>query len=126
MRSQTILIGRGKSFETLPRETWEGHLAQAPERNEVRHRFMTADHHRVRRFAVAELPRVARPISPREIADGLELPVDHTTEILAELEKNLFYLVRSDSGDVEWAYPVTVVETPHRLVFSTGERLFGA
>ena len=92
----------------------------------LRHRFMTAEHHRVRRFAVAELPRLGRPISSREIADALEMPVDRTSELLAELERNLFYLVRNDSGDVEWAFPVTVAETPHRLIFSTGERLFGA
>jgi hypothetical protein len=110
----------------MPRETWEGQLAQAPEHNEVRHRFMTEGHHRVRRFAVSELPRWGRPISPSEIADGVGLPVGRTSEILAELEENLFYLVRNDSGDVEWAFPVTVAETPHRLVFSTGERLFGA
>ena len=110
----------------MRRETWEEQLAQAPERNEVRHRFMTEEHHRVRRFAVSELPRLGRPISPRVIADGLGLPVGRTSEILAELEENLFYLVRNKSGDVEWAFPVTVAETPHRLVFSTGERLFGA
>ena len=110
----------------MPRRSWEEELAKAPERNAVRHRFMTEDHHRVRRFAVAELPRAGRPLPPRTIADALRLPVDRTSEILAELEKNLFYLVRNNAGDVEWAYPVTVAETPHRLVFSTGERLFGA
>jgi hypothetical protein len=46
--------------------------------------------------------------------------------ILEELERNLLFLVRGESGAVAWAFPVTVEPTPHRLNFSTGERLFGA
>jgi len=46
--------------------------------------------------------------------------------ILTDLEKNLFFLVRDPEGNVSWAFPVTTSETPHRLTFSTGEKIFGA
>jgi hypothetical protein len=47
-------------------------------------------------------------------------------EILDELDRKLFFLVRNDAGCVSWAYPVTVDHTLHKLTFSTGERLHGA
>ena len=47
-------------------------------------------------------------------------------EIVADLEKNLFFLVRNQAGDVSWAFPVTSDATPHRLTFSTGEHTFAA
>jgi hypothetical protein len=87
---------------------------------------MSGEHHLVRNFVVRELPRVGQSISPDTISQNLELPLKRVRILLDELEKNLFFLVRNSQGAVSWAYPVTVAETPHELVFSTGERLYGA
>jgi len=38
----------------------------------------------------------------------------------------LFFLVRNPDGNVSWAFPVTTLITPHKLMFSTGENIFGA
>ena len=46
--------------------------------------------------------------------------------LLDDLEKHLFFLVRDRGGNVSWAFPVTSDRTPHRLRFSTGERIFAA
>ena len=56
----------------------------------------------------------------------LGIPLPRTLEILADLEKHLFFLVRDGNGDVSWAFPVTVDSTGHSLSFSTGERLDAA
>jgi hypothetical protein len=87
---------------------------------------MTRDHHLVRDCVVQHLPRLRRPLSPRDIARGTGLEMSRVVTVLDELERNLFFLVRNRAGDVEWAFPVTVVRTPHRLTFSTGERISGA
>jgi hypothetical protein len=47
------------------------------------------------------------------------------TAIIAELEGNLFFLVRDSDDNVSWAFPTTS-RTPHRLTFSTVEKIFGA
>jgi hypothetical protein len=60
------------------------------------------------------------------ISESLRLVPEIVTGIVTELERNLFFLVRNEDGEVSWAYPVTVDRTPHRLAFSTGERLYGA
>ncbi len=54
------------------------------------------------------------------------MPLEVVRAILEELERKLFFLVRNDQGAVTWAFPATVETTPHKLTFSTGERLYGA
>lgn len=124
--SDTVLVGRGKELSTIPRSVWEDELARAPRRIESRLDFMSAEHHLVRNFAVAELPRRSRPLPPAEVSRVLGIPLSRTLEILADLEKNLFFLVRDGNGDISWAFPVTVDSTGHSLSFSTGERLDAA
>ena len=124
--TRSILIGKGHEIEEMPQTTWEQELAPVPERQRQRLAFMTEEHHAVRYFVVRELTRQGRPLEPALIADRLDLSVSRVVDILEELEKNLLFLVRNDDGAVSWAFPVTVDRTPHRLSFSTGERLYGA
>jgi hypothetical protein len=86
--------------------------------------FMSDDHHRVRDFVVLELPRAGAPLAPQAIAEALDLPIDRVGSILDELERHLTFLFRNERGEVSWAYPVTVDETPHRAVFSSGEEAY--
>jgi hypothetical protein len=89
--------------------------------------FMTPAHHAVRSFVVRELPRSGgAPLPPRRIAAALHLSVRRVIGLLDDLERHLFFVVRDTAGDVTWAFPVTVATTPHRLRFSTGERISGA
>ena len=124
--SEQILIGRGPEIQTLPRVEWEAALAAAPARIGRRLEFMSAEHHRVRNFVVTELPRAGGPLAPESIARALALSLRRTTEILVELERRLFFLVRNGEGQVTWAFPVTVEPTGHKLKFSSGERLDAA
>jgi len=89
--------------------------------------FMTPQHHAVRNFVVRELPRNhGRPLAPVAIAKSLQFDLGLTVTLLDDLERRLFFLVRDGRGNVSWAFPVTSDRTPHRLRFSTGERIFGA
>jgi hypothetical protein len=89
--------------------------------------FMTPQHHAVRNFVVRELPRNhGRPLTAAQIRGSLKLDLRLTAQLLDDLEKHLFFLVRDRRGDVSWAFPVTSDRTPHALRFSTGERIFGA
>ena len=84
------------------------------------------EHRRVHHFVVRELPRLAAPMPPEYIADGLELEKSRVIEILDELERRLIFIFRPGGREVVWAYPVTAEPTPHRLAFSSGERLWAA
>lgn len=75
---------------------------------------------------LAAAAAACRPISARQIAGVTGLDERRVKEILAELEKHLFFLVRNAEGEVSWAFPVTTEGTEHRLTFSSGEKIFGA
>ena len=124
--SETILIGRGRQIASMPRRQWEQQLSTVPGSMKTRLAFMTRQHHLVRYFVVRSLPRIGSAIPPELIAAKLKIPVTRVSEILAELEARLFFLVRDERGYVSWAYPLTAEESPHRLFFSTGERIFAA
>ena len=123
---ENVLVRNGNKFIEIPRETWEQHIAQAPKDCSQILSFMTEEHHLIRYFVVRELPHIGRPIPPELISDELEMPLSMTNNILDDLERNLFFLVRNEQGEVSWAFPVTVDKTPHQLTFSTGERLNAA
>jgi len=121
-----ILIGAGREIRRVPDDDFVQAVKRLPARMACRLAFMTRDHHVVRDFTVREMPRQDRPLSPARIAQVTALDVRCVSAILADLERNLFFLVRDSEGDVSWAFPVTTCRTAHRLTFSTGEKIFGA
>ena len=123
---ENVLMGKGRKFIEIPRETWDQHIAQAPQDCEKILSFMTEEHHLIRYFVVKELPHIGKPIPPELISEELKMSLSRTTKILDDLERNLFFLVRNEQGEVSWAFPVTADKTPHQLTFSTGERLNAA
>jgi hypothetical protein len=122
----SLLVGMGHSMLPLPRSLWQSHIGHAAHATEARLGFMTAAHHRVRDYAVTELPHAGHPLPPEHIARDLGLDLGAVERLLDELEANLTFLYRNEQGAVAWAYPVTVDPTPHRLTFSTGEQIYAA
>ena len=125
MEETVISIAQNQLAE-IPIDLWKQHIEQTVRGIPETLKFMTDDHHRIRYFAVRELPQIGKPIPPERIAEELNLPLSNTKEILDELERNLFFLARNENGEVLWAYPVTADSSPHRLTFSTGERINAA
>ena len=123
---EKILLGRGQSILEAPEADWKMHLAQIPPGWQARLSFMTDTYRRLRYFVVKELADRQKPLEPEYIAEKLDLPLATVQQILEDLEKRLFFLVRNDQNAVAWAYPVTVEPTPHRLKFRSGEQLYGA
>lgn len=122
----TILMARGEIFKEIPQKDWEEGLTAMVSHVVDGLAFMTQEHHRVRNFAVRELPRVGSPLATKFIAESLNLKVTQTKVILDELEKHMTFLFRNEQGAVAWAYPVTIDPTPHRVHFSTSESLYAA
>lgn len=122
-----ILIGKQEKILEVSAENWRKHLADAQHHSSTRLSFMTSGHHLIRNFIVRELPRnQGKPLSAEDISNRLQLPLTRVGAILDDLERHLFFLVRNETGQVSWAFPVTAETTPHRLIFSSGERTFAA
>lgn len=119
-------LGIGRYMLPIPAFIWRRLISQRSERAKDSLAFMTEEHHLVREFAVRVLPRIGGPMSPEMIARELDLPADRVGGILDDLEENLTFVCRDDTGSVVWAYPVTAETTPHHVTFSSGEKLYAA
>ena len=124
--AENVILGKGRGFEKLPRNTWEEHVVIESQHIPAVLDFMTADHHRIRNFVVKEIARTGKTVSPAKISAALAIPQSRIIARLDDLEKNLFFLVRDSGGNVTWAYPVTAEKTPHKMMFNTGEKVHAA
>jgi hypothetical protein len=119
-----LLLGLGRFLIPIPPLLWRRVIEAGARKSRARLGFMSADHHRVRDFAVTELPRRGAPLPPEVIAGALGLDATRVESVLDDLERHLTFLFRSRGNAVTWAYPVTVDETPHHARFSTGEEAY--
>jgi hypothetical protein len=124
--NNSLLLGLGHFMLPIPRPVWQRQVAGTAAGNRTALGFMSDEHHRVRDFAVVELPRAGAPLPPELFAEKLSLPLARVVSILDELEHHMTFLFRNATGAVTWAYPVTVAPTPHRVTFSTGEQIHAA
>lgn len=116
-----LLLGIRRSTIALPRWIWQRQVHGGKMLG-----FMTEDHRRIRNWVVTELPRAGEPLAPERIAQQLNLPLDRVVSIVDDLEKRMTFVFRNAEGAVEWAYPVTAAQTPHRMTCSSGERFHAA
>lgn len=126
LMNKSLLLGFSRYVLPIPRIIWQRVVSSSTSDTQNRLDFMTKDHHRVREHVVLELPKVNAPISPQQIAESLDLPIERVIVLLNDLEKHMTFLYRNIEGAVTWAYPVTVEKTPHSVDFSSGEQIYAA
>jgi hypothetical protein len=121
-----LMAGFWRCMLSIPPSLWEKQIGK--QRRKIRRElgFMTEEHRAVHHLIVRELPKAGEPISPELVAEKLSLSIGRAESIFSDLEKHMTFICRNDEGMAVWAYPVTVEKTPHRLTFSTGERIFAA
>jgi hypothetical protein len=126
MTGNNMQIGLGHWMLPFPSLLWHRRVSRGAKHLRASLGFMTPEHHKVRDFAVRELPRLGKPIPPEFIGQNLGLPLASVQTILDDLERHMTFLFRNEDGAVTWAYPVTVDSTPHRLSLSTGDHVNAA
>ncbi|MBP7736503.1 MAG: hypothetical protein KA369_11065 [Spirochaetes bacterium] len=121
-----ILFGHGRYMVPVPWGLFRIMASKEASKNRVTFGHLDGDQRKVHHFVVRELPGYARPMGPDFVARGLGMDASHVVSIMNELERRKLFLFRPGGRDVEWAYPVTVAPTPHRVEFSTGESIGAA
>lgn len=121
-----LMLGLWRYIINVPPFLWQKQVALGKKRFEKVHGTLSEEKRLIHHFVVKELPRTGKPLSPELISHKLGFPVDRVKNALDDLEKRMTFLYRNEDGDVVWAYPVTVDQTPHRITFNTGEKLFAA
>ncbi len=110
----------------VPPFLWQKQIAKGRRKFEKEQGALSEEYRLIHHFVVRELPRQSKPLSPEFISNEIGFSVDGVKTALDYLEKRMTFLYRNRKGDVVWAYPVTVDKTPHKISFSTGEKLYAA
>lgn len=121
-----VLLGFQRYMIPIPGPLWRAIVSKNARKLEIELSFMSEEHHLVRNYIVQTLPRVGEPISAEYIADKMNVHIDRVKVILDDLEQHMTFLCRYGQSEVNWAYPVTVDQTPHSITYSTGERGYAA
>jgi hypothetical protein len=119
-------VGLRRHMVKLPRAIGRRRVASLADRARAIMDGLTEQHRTLHHFLVAELPRSAKPLSPEGIADQLGLSAQRVAGLIDDLGDKKALIARDADGAVTWGYPVTVDDTPHRLCFEGGDRLFAA
>ena len=122
----SLLLGLRRLMLPIPRLIWQGQVRSSARKTRASLENLPDEHTVIHYFCVSELPRAGKPLAPETIAEKLHWPVDRVNDTLADLERRMTFLYRNAEGAVTWAYPVTADETPHHIVFDTGERINAA
>jgi hypothetical protein len=124
--SNNLMSGLWKFMFMVPPFLWKKQIDKTRKRIREELKFMSYEHRLVHHFVVRELPRNGAPMTLETISKGLDLDRSQVKSIVSDLEEHMTFLVTNADGSVIWAYPVTVEQTPHRVIFSTGENLYAA
>ena len=123
---ERVLLGLGRHMLPVPWPLFQKMLVKESKKTGHVLGDLDDDHRRVHHFVVRELPRTAVAMPPEHISESLGMPLERVEPIVDELERRKIFLFRPGGREVEWAYPVTVADTPHRVELSTGERINAA
>jgi hypothetical protein len=120
------MLGLWRYVLHVPPFIWKKQIEKGQKRFEREYGKMPEDVRQVHHFVVKELACFGKPLPELLIAKKIGLPIDSVRQAMDYLEKRMTYLYRNADRAVIWAYPVTVDKTPHKITFSTGEKLYAA
>jgi len=121
-----IMMGLWRCMLNIPPAMLDGQRARGRDKIVANMAFMTPDHRRVHHYAVRKLPFSGKPLEPASIARDLGMTLARVETLLDDLQGHMTFLYRNAAGNVVWSYPVTVEQTPHRVIFNTGESIYAA
>ena len=87
---------------------------------------LTGDERRIHHFIVGKMAVVEEPITAVSVSEELGLEPGVVKCAIDKLEELKTFLYRSGGPGVDWAYPLSLDNTGHRMTAGTGERFFGA
>ena len=87
---------------------------------------LSEEERRVHHYIVKKMAVVKDPIVNELIADELKMSINKVHEIADKLENLKTFIYRSTDKGIDWAYPLSLIDTGFNMTASTGESFFAA
>ena len=121
-----MLMGIGGFMIPIPRMIAAKGLEKGVSGGKAKAARLLADERKVHHFIVRKMAVVTEPITARLVSEELGLELGMVENTIDKLEEMKTFLYRSDGLGIDWAYPLSLDNTGHRMTASTGERFFAA
>ncbi|MDX1776954.1 MAG: HTH domain-containing protein, partial [Desulfobulbales bacterium] len=88
--------------------------------------LLSEEERRIHYFVVAKMAAAKEPITAEQISEELDIALETVQKTIDKLESLKTFLYRSSGTGIDWAYPLSLDNTGHRMTASTGERFNAA
>ena len=121
-----MFMGIGGFMVPIPRVVSDKGLGKGVAGAKAKAARLSEDERKVHHFIVKTMAVVTESITARLVSEELGLELGMVENTIDKLEKMKTFLYRSDGPGIDWAYPLSLDNTGHRMKASTGERFFAA
>ena len=121
-----MYMGIGRFMFPIPQVISARGLKKGVSSARGKSKFLSVEERKIHHFIVKKMAIVQQPIRAELISEELSISVDRVEKTMNKLEGLKTFLYRSDGMGINWAYPISLENTGHKISVSTGERFFAA
>ena len=121
-----MYMGVGKFMLPIPLVISNKGLQKGVSGAEAKAGLLSEEEQKVHHFVVKKMADVQEPITAELISEELGISLKTVVKIIERLEVLKTFLYRSDGTGINWAYPLSLDNTGHRMTVSTGEQFSAA
>jgi hypothetical protein len=121
-----MLMGIEKFMVPIPQVIASMGLGKSASSVRAKADLLSPEERKIHHFIVSRMAKTKTPLTSEQVGKELDLPVDRVEATIDKLEELKTFLYRSDGKGINWAYPLSLEDTGHRMTVSTGERFFAA
>ena len=120
------LMGIGRFMIPLPQVITASGLKRGVSGAKAKADSLSEEERKIHHFIVRKIAGAKEPITAERVSEELDVPVSRVETIIDKLEAMKTFLYRSNRKGVDWAYPLSLNNTGHRMTAGTGEWFFAA
>ncbi|MDH3391992.1 MAG: HTH domain-containing protein [Desulfobulbaceae bacterium] len=121
-----MYMGVGKFMLPIPLVISNKGLQKGVSGAKAKAGLLSEEEQKVHHFVVKKMADVQEPITAEFISEELGISLKTVVKIIKKLEVLKTFLYRSDGTGINWAYPLSLDNTGHRMTVSTGEQFYAA
>ena len=124
--NRKMFMGIGKFMVPIPLVISNKGLEKGVSGAKAKAGLLSEEEQRVHHFVVKKMAVANEPITAELISEELAIPLEKIGKIIDKLEGLKTFLYRSDGKGINWAYPLSLDNTGHKMTVSTGEEFSAA
>ena len=125
-QDRKMYMGIGRFMIPIPQVASSKGLEKGASGARAKAKLLSEEERKVHYFIVKKMAIAKEPITAELVGEELGLPLETVEKTIDKLESLKTFLYRSDGKGINWAYPLSLENTGHRMTVSTGEEFSAA